>query len=147
MPEHVNDLGKRNGYNPATQNMLQEAAFMARGMDAATATKQAYAAMYGMVQQQAAMMGYIDVFLLLALMFAACLSADLPDEETPEGWGRARERWHTRVPRLNFKVTISNLKSPHPIFFRSVSSVLITGGLPGFQFRRFWQSSRSVSSV
>jgi DHA2 family multidrug resistance protein len=44
-------------------------AFMAGGMDFATATKQAYAAMFGMVQQQAAMMSYLDAFLLLSILF------------------------------------------------------------------------------
>jgi MFS transporter, DHA2 family, multidrug resistance protein len=58
---------------------------MARGMDAVTATKQAYAAIYGMVQRQAAMMAYIDVFLLLAIMFAACLPLILLMKKPPKG--------------------------------------------------------------
>ena len=73
---HAHDLSANvTPYNPAAQSMLQsmEQAFIARGMDAVTATKQAYASIYGIVQRQAAMMGYIDVFLLLAIMFIACL--------------------------------------------------------------------------
>ena len=73
---HTNDLAANvNPYNPAAQSMLAQMkqGFMARGMDAATATKQAYAGIFGMVQRQAAMMGYIDVFFLLAIMFTACL--------------------------------------------------------------------------
>jgi DHA2 family multidrug resistance protein len=73
---HAHDLSANvTPYNPAAQSTLQsmEQAFIARGMDAVTATKQAYAAIYAMVQRQAAMMGYIDVFLLLAIMFIACL--------------------------------------------------------------------------
>ena len=73
---HINTLVSNvNPYNPASQSMMQSMiqAFMARGMDAATAAKQAYAALFGMVQRQAAMMGYIDTFFLLAIMFGACL--------------------------------------------------------------------------
>jgi MFS transporter, DHA2 family, multidrug resistance protein len=41
--------------------------------DAATATRQAYAAVWGMVQQQAAMLSYNDTFRFLALMFVVML--------------------------------------------------------------------------
>ena len=47
--------------------------FMSRGMDLATARKRACAALFGMVQRQAAMMSYIDVFFLLAVMFLLML--------------------------------------------------------------------------
>lgn len=76
LQRHIHDLGANvNAYNETARLMLEQAkgAFMARGMDAATATKQAYAALYGMVQQQAAMMSFIDVFFLLAIMFLVCL--------------------------------------------------------------------------
>jgi DHA2 family multidrug resistance protein len=43
--------------------------FISQGRDAATASRQAYAAVWGMVQRQAAMLSYDDVFLLLAIMF------------------------------------------------------------------------------
>ncbi len=73
----------------AAQTMMAQmkAAFMARGMDAATATKQAYAGLFGMVQRQAAMMAYIDVFFLLAIMFAACLPLILLMKKAPKGGG------------------------------------------------------------
>lgn len=48
-------------------------ALMARGMDFATATKQAYAAIFGMAQQQAAMLSYTDAFFLLSVLFIAML--------------------------------------------------------------------------
>ncbi|HEU4414583.1 MAG TPA: DHA2 family efflux MFS transporter permease subunit [Candidatus Angelobacter sp.] len=87
---HINTLGSNvNPYNPAAQSMMASMtkAFMARGMDLATATKQAYAGLFGMVQQQAAMMGYVDVFFLLAIMFAACLPLILLMKKPPKGGG------------------------------------------------------------
>jgi len=62
-------------YSPAAQLMLQNlrAAFMARGADAATAAQRAYAAVYGMVQQQAAMLSFIGGFKLLAIVFLAII--------------------------------------------------------------------------
>jgi MFS transporter, DHA2 family, multidrug resistance protein len=87
---HANTLSANvNPYNPLAQNMLAQmkSAFMARGMDAATAAKQAAAGLYGMVQQQAAMMGYVDVFFLLAIMFAACLPLILIMKKAPKGGG------------------------------------------------------------
>ncbi len=73
---HVNDLGSNiNNFNSAARAMFEsiKAGLMARGMDLATATKQAYGAMFGMVQQQAAMMSYLDAFFLLSVMFLCCL--------------------------------------------------------------------------
>ncbi len=87
---HTNTLGANvTPYNPLAQSMMAQmkAAFMARGMDAATATKQAAAGLFGMVQQQAAMMGYVDVFFLLAIMFAACLPLILIMKKAPKGGG------------------------------------------------------------
>jgi MFS transporter, DHA2 family, multidrug resistance protein len=71
---HVNVLGKYvNQGNPNAQQLLQElrAGFIGSGFDPATATKKAYAAVWGMVQQQAAMLSYNDVFFLLAIIFVA----------------------------------------------------------------------------
>jgi DHA2 family multidrug resistance protein len=87
---HLNELSKNvSASNPAAQSMLQgiKQAAMARGMDAATATKQAYAGIFGMVQRQASMMSYIDVFFLLAIMFAACLPLILLMKKPPKGGG------------------------------------------------------------
>ena len=46
---------------------------MGRGSDAVTAGQQAHAAMWGLIQQQAAMLSYNDAFLLLAGLFIALL--------------------------------------------------------------------------
>ncbi|HEX9121496.1 MAG TPA: DHA2 family efflux MFS transporter permease subunit [Terriglobales bacterium] len=58
-------------FSPAAQQMIAaaRAGFMARGMDAYTATRQAYAAVFGMVQQQAAMLSFVGAFRLLGIMF------------------------------------------------------------------------------
>src|SRR5580765_6336916 len=87
---HTNDLTRHiNPYNPVSQVTLQgmKQALMARGVDAATATKQAYAGLFGMVQRQASMMSYIDVFFLLAIMSAACLPLILLMKKPPKGGG------------------------------------------------------------
>ena len=71
---HINDLGAHvDTYNLAAQQMLNAARgnFMSRGMDAATATRQAYAAIYGMIQQQSAMLSFNQAFFLLGIMFLA----------------------------------------------------------------------------
>lgn len=76
LQRHISDLGAHvSMYNSNAQAMLEQArnGFMARGMDMATATKQANAAVFGMVQQQASMMAFNDVFFLLAIMFLLCL--------------------------------------------------------------------------
>ncbi|HYX51982.1 MAG TPA: DHA2 family efflux MFS transporter permease subunit [Candidatus Limnocylindrales bacterium] len=73
---HVNDLGAHvTQFDETARRMLQniQGAIMSGGGDAPTALKKAYAAVFGMVQQQAAMMSYIDVFFILAVMFIACL--------------------------------------------------------------------------
>jgi DHA2 family multidrug resistance protein len=87
---HMNSLSANvTPYNPVAQSMMAQmkAGFMSRGMDAATATKQATSGLFGMVQQQAAMMGYVDVFFLLAIMFAACLPLILIMKKAPKGGG------------------------------------------------------------
>jgi DHA2 family multidrug resistance protein len=65
MVEHVDP------YSPASQILFDRlrSSFVAAGADLATATQRAYAALYGMVQQQAAMLSFIDGFKLLALVF------------------------------------------------------------------------------
>ncbi len=69
---NINILGANvNPSNPASQQMLQAARawFMSHGMDAVTATKQAYAALFGVLGQQASMVAFIYAFRLLGLMF------------------------------------------------------------------------------
>jgi DHA2 family multidrug resistance protein len=73
---HTNDLTQFiSALNPAARATFESMKnmFMSRGMDATTASNQAYAAMFGIVQQQAAMMSYIDAFFLLAILFIAML--------------------------------------------------------------------------
>jgi len=73
---NINVLGKNtNPYNPAAQTIFQgaRAMFMSKGMDFATATKQAYGAIYGMVQQQASILAFLHSFRLLGFMFLAVM--------------------------------------------------------------------------
>jgi len=65
LDQHVN-MG-----NPRTRSLLAalRALFMSQGKDSATATKQAHAAIWEMVQHQAAMLSYNDAFRFLALTF------------------------------------------------------------------------------
>jgi DHA2 family multidrug resistance protein len=73
---HTNELTKNvNIYSgPAKQTFeAARAVFMAKGSDAATATSRAYAAVWGMVQQQAAMLSYRDAFFLLGVLFLVML--------------------------------------------------------------------------
>src|SRR5262249_27249995 len=62
-------------YDAESRSMFEQirAGFMAAGADAVTATNRAYAAMAGMVQRQAAMVSFVGVFELLAVMFFALL--------------------------------------------------------------------------
>jgi DHA2 family multidrug resistance protein len=74
--QQVNSLGAYvNPFNPAAQQMISQARamFMAKGADAVTATREAYAAVFGMVQQQSAMLAFVHAFQLLAIVFIACL--------------------------------------------------------------------------
>jgi MFS transporter, DHA2 family, multidrug resistance protein len=69
---HINVLGGHvNMANPKVLVMIAglRRMFMSQGKDAATATRQAHGALWGIVQQQAAMLSYNDVFRLLAAMF------------------------------------------------------------------------------
>jgi DHA2 family multidrug resistance protein len=58
-------------YNSKAYAMLQAltAGFRAHGVPAATAKQQGYAALFGMVQQHATMLSYVDVFDILAIIF------------------------------------------------------------------------------
>jgi MFS transporter, DHA2 family, multidrug resistance protein len=62
-------------YDPASQAMFMQAraGFMAAGSDSATATSRAYAALFGMVQRQAAMVSFVAIFQLLGIMFLVLL--------------------------------------------------------------------------
>jgi MFS transporter, DHA2 family, multidrug resistance protein len=73
---HVNILGKYvNPSNPKARQTIEglRGLFISQGKDAATATHQAYASVWGMVQQQAAMLSYNDTFRFLAVTFLLML--------------------------------------------------------------------------
>src|SRR5205823_9424779 len=62
-------------YDPISQSTFLQvrAGFMAAGADAVTATNRAYAALFGMVQRQAAMVSFVGLFQLLGVMFLLLL--------------------------------------------------------------------------
>ncbi len=69
---HINLLGANvSAYNPQARVLLGQlrAVFMARGSDAATATRRSYEAMFGIVGQQAAMVSFVQVFRALGFLF------------------------------------------------------------------------------
>jgi DHA2 family multidrug resistance protein len=71
---HINRLVSNvNPYDPAAQQMFLNlrSAFVSRGADLLTATNRAYAALWGMVQRQAAIQAFLDAFVLLAIIFLA----------------------------------------------------------------------------
>jgi len=73
---HLTFLGENvRSASGQAMRMLQglRAAFIAAGADPETATRKATATMWGIVQRQAAMLAYNDVFLILAIMFLVML--------------------------------------------------------------------------
>jgi len=62
-------------YDPASRAMFAQmrGAFIAAGADVATATSRAYTALFGMVQQQAAMVAFVGIFQLLGVLFLALI--------------------------------------------------------------------------
>ena len=58
-------------FDPTTMTLLDQlkAGFMAAGSDVVSATNQAYVALYGMIQRQAAMVSFVNIFRLLGLLF------------------------------------------------------------------------------
>jgi len=68
----INVLGEGvNSYDPGTRSLLYQlrAGFMARGSDAFTATRRAYAAVFGLVERQAAMLSFVQIFRFLGIVF------------------------------------------------------------------------------
>ena len=64
-----------DAYSPQTQlyvNGLQSR-MMAHGASSQTAAQQAYAAIWGMVQRQAAMISFVDTFRAMAIVFLLVL--------------------------------------------------------------------------
>lgn len=69
---HQNHLiEKITPYNTGMREMLTQltAFFHQRGADAVTATQQAYGAVYGMVQKQAAMLSFVEAFWVMAVVY------------------------------------------------------------------------------
>ena len=69
---HIHDLGAHiNAANPVPEQAFRglRSYFMFRGADSVTAAHQATGAMWGIVQQQAAMLAYNDSFRFLAVLF------------------------------------------------------------------------------
>jgi DHA2 family multidrug resistance protein len=58
-------------YNPGTTQMLDRAGqlFLRGGADPATARRRALAALYGVVQRQASMLSFLDVFRVMGVLF------------------------------------------------------------------------------
>ena len=72
----INTLGSHvTAYSPQTQAMSHglQSSFQAGGSDPVTASHQAYAGLFGMVQRQAVMLSFLDVFQLLAIIFLAII--------------------------------------------------------------------------
>ena len=72
---HQRARRSRDAYSPEAQHALESArqGFIASGSDPVTATQRAYAATFGMVQQHAAMLSFVDVFRLLGVIFLCLL--------------------------------------------------------------------------
>jgi len=73
---HINVLGRNvTPESPSAQQMLNsmKGYFMQQGSSAAVATQQAYEALWGMVQRQAAMLAYNDTFRFLAALFVCMI--------------------------------------------------------------------------
>jgi DHA2 family multidrug resistance protein len=74
--EHTNALVSHiDPYSAQAQALLDQlrAAFVARGADLVTASERARAAVWGMVQRQAMMLSFTDIFRWLAFLFLALL--------------------------------------------------------------------------
>jgi MFS transporter, DHA2 family, multidrug resistance protein len=73
---NINDLGAHvNPYSLTARNMMNslQRMFMSSGSDSVTATHQARAALFGMVERQASMLAYNSIFLILAGLFVLML--------------------------------------------------------------------------
>ena len=69
---HINNLGAHVYPQSATVQQMVDSFkgyFMSQGSSAAVATQQAYSAVWGIVQRQAAMLSYNDTFFFMAIVF------------------------------------------------------------------------------
>jgi DHA2 family multidrug resistance protein len=62
-------------FDPRTRSLLDQirGGFIAAGMDFSTATQAAYSAISGMVSQQAVMVAFVQLFRILAVVFAVVI--------------------------------------------------------------------------
>jgi MFS transporter, DHA2 family, multidrug resistance protein len=88
--EHLNYLSQHvSVYNPQTQQLMRNlnGMFQSKGSPPNIAAQQSYQAVWGMVQQQAAILAYIDVFLILAFVFLGILPLVLLMQKPPKTAG------------------------------------------------------------
>jgi len=86
--EHTNMLGSHvDSYAPQARAMFEQlrAAFVAQGADLATAAERARLALFGMVQREAMMLSFTDIFSWLSLLFVATLPLLLLMSSPPRG--------------------------------------------------------------
>jgi len=88
----INRLGESvHPYNPGARALLYQlrAGFIARGSDVTTATKRAYAAAFGLVEQHAAMLSFVQIFRFLGFVFLVLIPLILimrnPSHQRGEG--------------------------------------------------------------
>jgi DHA2 family multidrug resistance protein len=87
---YVNRLGEHfTAYNPAATGMLHQlqSMWLTLGSGPGRAGRQAVAMAFGLVQRQAAMLAFVDVFLLLTAMFAALVPLILIMKKPDHGPG------------------------------------------------------------
>jgi len=73
---HTHVLGAHvNPYNPMTALWMRgvQGRMMSHGADPVTAARQSYGAIWGVVQQQSAMLAFVDTFRALAVVFLLVL--------------------------------------------------------------------------
>jgi len=86
--QHTNTLiAHVDSYNPQARAMFEQlkAAFAAQGADLATAAERARLALFGMVQREAMMLSFTDIFRWLSLLFLATLPLLLLMSSPPRG--------------------------------------------------------------
>ena len=74
--EHTNNLVSHvDSYNPQVRALFEQlkSAFVAQGADVVTAADRARLALFGMVQREAMMLSFTDIFRWLSLLFLATL--------------------------------------------------------------------------
>jgi DHA2 family multidrug resistance protein len=86
----VNNLGAHvNPYAPQAASRVEQmrAYFMSRGSDPVTATREAYGAVNGLVQQQAALLSYLNEFKFFGVVFLVMLPLILLMRRPARGGG------------------------------------------------------------